>query len=207
MKDKVLNTLIVTSTLPSGTFDIFKPLCFMFGGGELFYISAGKTAVLPQDDKRNLNFSWFQEKTAIFSNDIISNSIEISNYIFIQSYDEETEIWKKINKRLTYLDKISGEQESNRKYQSTKLLLLDVLRCFKLKKQPLIGIDDNGQIGAEWHNGHNFKIISIVPRREDNISFSIIKKNGTMLHIQNNLALIKNHSVKELSTALGEISW
>jgi hypothetical protein len=134
-------------------------------------------------------------------------SFSMDYYTLIQPYDEKPEIWKKINERLTYLDTVFDEEENRKKYQFTKKLLVDVLQSFNLKQYPLIGIDDNGQIGAEWHDGHDYKIISIIPHREDDISVSCVKKTGTMLHIGTTLAQLKIHGAKELSVPLGKLPW
>jgi hypothetical protein len=119
--------------------------------------------------------SWFykpQKQIYVFPSDIAFN------YNVLESYGEA---WKKIRERVSDLDEIfdeeSNEEETREKYQSTKKLLLNVLSYLNPKIYPLIGIDDNGQIGAEWQDGPDYKILSIIPRHENNISVSYIKKN------------------------------
>jgi hypothetical protein len=137
----------------------------------------------------------------------ITNQVETNCFVLIQSYDKTATIWEKIKDRLAYLDEIFDEEENKKKYQFTKQILLDVLRCFRLKKQPLIGIDDNGQIGASWYNGFDYKIISIIPHRENNISVSCIMKTGKILQNKTTLAQIKSKGTRELTQRLGELPW
>jgi hypothetical protein len=151
-----------------------------------------------------LSNSWKTEQ--LFGN-MTPSPINIDSYILMRAYDEKPKIWKNINERLAYLDKIFDEEENMEKYQSTKKLLLDVLQNFNLKQYPLIGIDDNGQIGAEWHDGYDYKILSIVPYSEDNVSVSCVKKTGTMLNMRTTIAQLKIHGAKELSAPLGELPW
>jgi hypothetical protein len=232
-----LTTLILTFSLPTGTFEvlleekkekIFIPLIlptntvsnfdgllsFTVVGEVVPFLSFdvicfgdAKTAIIPQDTMNNLFSYRFQGKTELIFKNTAQNSLKTNYYIFVQSYDEESEVWKKISKRLEYLDKIYDEEENKGKYQSTKRILLDVLQCFKLKQYPLIGINDNGQVGAEWHDSLNFKIISVIPRSTDDISFSYINKTGKMFHTKKTLAHLKFSSIKELLVPLKEISW
>jgi hypothetical protein len=171
--------------------------------------------IIPQYIVGNSYFYKPQEKLDVFSSDITSNDNTYLNliktkYYVLESYDKNGEIWKKIIDRVSYLDKIfdeeKNEEEIRKKYHSTKKLLLDVLYCFNLKKPPLIGIDDNGQIGAEWQDGPDYKIVSIIPRHENNISVSYIKKTGEMLCEKTTLQRLIDGD-RELSTWLRKILW
>jgi hypothetical protein len=233
----ILDTIFFTSSISAEYFDILDaekveakkffvssslcdidnnetPLCFMitdesvfFLGFSINYEKDGKAKIVFQHIMDDFCLFRIPEKTEPFFSDNASNPIRINSYILVRSHDEKAEIWAKINKRLAYLDEAFDEDEYKEKYHSTKQLLLDVLQCLKVKKYPFIGIDDNGQIGAEWHDGNGYKIISIIPRHNDNISVSCIKKSGIMLHMGTTLAQISSNCAKELSVPLGELPW
>jgi hypothetical protein len=198
----------------NGIFNYEEPLSFTtlaekiyFLAFDMIYSTNGKTEISPQGNMKDICVYQFKKKTEPLLRDTTKNLIKTDYCIFVQSSDEERDVWKNISKRLKYLDEIFYEEENYEKYQVTKSILLNVLQCFKLKKYPFIGIDDNGQIGAEWHDGNNFKIFSIVPRHEDDISFSCIKKTGDMLNEVITLDRLKISKYKKLITPLEEISW
>ncbi|MCL2557706.1 MAG: hypothetical protein FWE09_04440 [Treponema sp.] len=122
---------------------------------------------------------------------------------FLGSNNEEAKRWIKIDERLEYLDEVfyedEDEEESREKYQRTKRILLRALKRFTWTRPPFIGIADGGQIVAEWHDGRDYKIISIIPRSHDNICFSIINKNGNTLQIESCMESLEKDAPKELS--------
>jgi hypothetical protein len=190
------------------------PSCFMIADEGVFFLgfsvnyeNDGKAKIIPQYVVDDLCLFQFRERLEPFFSDTAPHPIRINSYILMHSHDEKAKIWTKINERMAYLDEIFDEHEYKENYQTTKRLLLDVLRCLKVKKYPFIGIDDNGQIGAEWHNGNDYKIISIIPHRNDNISVSCIKKNGIMLHMGTTLPQLNISCAEELSAPLGELPW
>jgi len=195
----------------NGVNDTSVPPSFMLNDWQCSYIGC-RTICRSDSKKGSLYIYQISGRVEQIVSDMkvantITNQIEINCYILMQSHDETAMIWEKIKERLVYLDGIFDEEENMGKYQSTKKLLLEVLRCFRLRKQPLIGIDDNGQIGASWHNGLRYKIISIVPRHENNISVSCITNTNKMLREKTTLPQIKSNGIKELTRQIMELPW
>jgi hypothetical protein len=195
---KIKSKKVFSSISPNSVVNCLEKYSFF----NFVIMSDGKEMLIPQYIEMNLYFSQLQKKLDAFSSDIAFNCTVLGSY---------GEAWKKIRERVSYLDKIfdeeKNEKEIREKYHSTRKLLLEVLGCLNPKIHPLIGIDDNGQIGAEWQDGPDYKILSIIPRRENDISLSCIKKKGEMLCEKTTLQRFQVDGDRELSTRLGKIPW
>jgi hypothetical protein len=115
------------------------------------------------------------------------------------------DIQENIKQRLAYLDSVFDEEENMERYLETKVLLERFFDLVLLKMPPFIGIDNNGQIEAEWHDINEYKIISIRPEREQKITISGLKVTGTILTVITRLEDFINKRDKELQIMLSGI--
>jgi len=123
----------------------------------------------------------------------------------------ETEVWKRIAARLTDLNLIFDEENHERedwqKYFSTSKLLVNVLQNIKLDKFPLIGIADDGQVGASWYGKSAGELIFVLPSDKSDVSISYIDKNGKLLPIHTNIDELENKGVRSLLPEKEALPW
>jgi hypothetical protein len=104
----------------------------------------------------------------------------------------------KIKERLKFLDNELFGTENEERYKKTKVLLIKILRAIEYEKYPFIGVDDDGQIGAEWHDGLDYKIVSITPLDKEKIIINCVKSIESIVNIQTTLNNIRKNSNREL---------
>jgi hypothetical protein len=123
----------------------------------------------------------------------------------------ETEIWKKIAARLTDLNAIFDEEEHERnekeRFLSTSKLLVNVLQCLELRDFPLIGIADDGQVGASWHGGTDGDLLFILPHDESDVSISYVNKKGELLPDSTTLDKLKTTGAKAILPLQKALPW
>jgi len=112
---------------------------------------------------------------------ITSNVLEEKNIKTHQS------IQKQINKRFSYLDIALDDDQDKVIYNKTKDLLLRVLSCLLIDKPPFIGVDNSGQVIAEWHNYRKSKFARVICFSDNNILFQAIHNDDTKINITSNL--------------------
>jgi hypothetical protein len=125
--------------------------------------------------------------------------------LYWEDYIRQAGIRDEINQRLRYLDDVFDEEENMERYRYTKVLLERFFDAVLLKETPLIGIDNNGQIVAEWHDVNDYKIISIKPEMEQTITIFCLKVSGTVLTVIKKMDDIIAMRDKDLQTILSEI--
>jgi hypothetical protein len=140
--------------------------------------------VTPNTNYRNIEISSVKKSTV---------NIE---YIPLNKKYNENKI--KIKERLKFLDNELSGTENEKRYKKTKALLIKILRVIKYKKYPFIGVDDDGQIGAEWHDGLDYKIVSITPLDKKKIIINCVKSIESIIKIQTTLNNIIKNSNREL---------
>jgi hypothetical protein len=141
--------------------------------------------------------------------------IFLSNEMFINNGDsiisleknsvQRTDIQSEINQRLKYLDDIFDEEENMERYRHTKVLLEQFFNSVLLKEPPLIGIDNNGKIMAEWHDINDCKIISIKPETEKRITVFCLKVTGIIFTVITRLEDLTDRRDKDLQAMLSGI--
>jgi hypothetical protein len=114
-------------------------------------------------------------------------------------------ISKEISRRLKYLDNIFDEEENMERYRYTKVLLEHFFNSVLLKEPPLIGIDNNGQITAEWHGINDCKIISIKPETEKRVTVFCLKVTGIIFTVITRLEDLIARRDKDLQAMLSGI--
>ncbi|MDR2757833.1 MAG: hypothetical protein LBB78_00460 [Spirochaetaceae bacterium] len=114
-------------------------------------------------------------------------------------YYVETEKERKIRERFKFLDSELAGTENEKQYQETKALLKQILDSLEYRKYPFIGVDDDGQAGAEWHDGEDYKIVTITPLNERKIIINCVKKTfESVIKIQTTLENILKNSNEAL---------
>ncbi|MDR2052343.1 MAG: hypothetical protein LBP80_02935 [Treponema sp.] len=105
----------------------------------------------------------------------------------------------KIMERLEFLDSELLGTENEARYLETKSYLQQILDVLEYGRYPFIGVDDDGQIGAEWHDGKDYRIVSITPVNEEKVIINCIKTSfKSVVKIQTTLENIVRNSNKEL---------
>jgi len=102
-----------------------------------------------------------------------------------------------IARRLRSLDEEIVGTEIEGKYQETKAVLLDIFKELRCGKTPYIGVDDDGQISAEWHGGEDYKIITITPFSVGKIIMTCVKSLECVVQVRTSLDTIIRNSGDE----------
>jgi hypothetical protein len=141
----------------------------------------------------NINYQSSNGNIEIISEKSLTVNIKYSS---LNEKHDENEI--KIEECLNFLNNELFGTENEKRYEETKALLREILERIDYKKYPFIGVDDDGQIGAEWHDGLDYKIVSITPVNEKKILINCVKSIESIIKIQTTLENIKKYSNKEL---------
>jgi hypothetical protein len=190
---------------------------------QVYELVPSKKEIYSKDDSIymhcTINFSEliplpYQQKE-IFASGIIGKSKKVRKNIMHKDLEPmywqinpnivEEDFWfktsnkKKIEERLIYLDEIMQTNENRTKYIETKQILEEILNTIHYIKYPYIGVDDDGQICAEWHKAENYKIVSLIPLSEQIIKISCLKASNTIITVQTSLSSILQNGFSEIS--------
>jgi len=84
---------------------------------------------------------------------------------------------------------------------------VNVLQHIEFEKFPLIGIADDGQVGASWHGEHNGDVLFILPRDKSDVSVSYVDATGRLSSSKTTLDEIEKKKAKAILPLQKELPW